>query len=407
MDDRPSEQHDIVELGPEYVQNPYPFYARMRDQPVRRVAMPSGSLVWLVTRYADVRAVLADPRLCKDRSKLGVRAAAHESSALAVRGANMLEKDPPDHERLRRLVSKAFTPGRIAALRPRIAEITADILDAMERRAADGNISDLIEEFAFPLPVRVICELLGVPYEDRDAFRVWTHTLLGGTPRSSEQTQSAATAMYEYNRRLLASKRAAPADDMLSALVQAHDEGDRLDEGELLAMISLLLIAGHDTTVNLLGSGMFALLTHPAELARLRADPALLPAAVEEMLRFGNPVNHTTARFAAEPLEIDGVHIPRGDPVLAAISSANRDPGHFEEPDTLDLGRDARRHMAFGHGIHYCLGAPLARAEGEIAFGSLLERCGDITLAAPAQSLRYRPGTFIRGLQTLPVRLRP
>ena len=202
-----------------------------------------------------------------------------------------------------------------------------------------------------------------------------------------------------------ASKRASPGDDLLSALILARDEGAGLSENELLSTIFLLLVAGHDTTVNLIGTGTLALLTHPAELTRLRADPSLIPHAVEELLRYASPVNHATYRFAAQDVEIDGTIIPRGDLVLVAVSSANRDPERFPFPDAMDLGRDPAGHVAFGHGIHYCLGAPLARMEGEIAFGTLLERFSDITLAVPPESLRFRPGTLIRGLESLPVRL--
>jgi cytochrome P450 len=314
----------------------------------------------------------------------------------------MLTRDPPDHTRLRRLVNKAFTPRRTDALRPRIADITAALLDAMEDAGPDV---DLLESLAFPLPVTVICEMLGIPPDDRENFREWTQILIG-TPGVAEDVFTAAsTAMFEYILRLLAGKRAAPADDLLSALIQARDEDDRLDESELLSNVFLLLVAGHDTTVNLIGTGTLALLTHPAELARLRDDPALLPQAVEELLRFASPVNHATYRFASQDVPIGGTVIPRGDLVLIALSSANHDPGQFPQPDTLDLSRDPSGHVAFGHGIHYCVGAPLARIEGQIAFGALLERFPGIELAVPPESLRFRPGTLIRGLESLPVNL--
>ncbi len=220
-----------------------------------------------------------------------------------------------------------------------------------------------------------------------------------------DEYRAAGGAMYAYFTRLLADKRAAPADDLLSALITARDSGDSLDEPELLAMIFLLLVAGHETTVNLIATGTLALLTHPSEFARLRSDPSLLPGAVEELLRYANPLNHATDRYAPEPLEVGGVLIPAGEPVLVVTSSANRDPARFPDPDRLDLGRDASGHVAFGHGIHYCVGAPLARLEGEIAFGALLARFPGLSLAVDPAALRWRPSSLIHGLETLPVRL--
>jgi cytochrome P450 len=301
---------------------------------------------------------------------------------------------------LRRLVQKAFTPGRVAALRPRIEAITASLLDAM----AEGVV-DLITAFAFPLPMTVICELLGIPDGDREEFKTWSQVILSSTATFDEY-RAAGGAMYAYFTRLLADKRAAPADDLLSALITARDSGDSLDEPELLAMIFLLLVAGHETTVNLIATGTLALLTHPSELSRLRADPSLLPGAIEELLRYANPLNHATDRYAPEPLEVGGVMIPADEPVLVVTSSANRDPARFPDPDRLDLGRDASGHVAFGHGIHYCVGAPLARLEGEIAFGALLSRFPGLSLAVDPATLRWRPSSLIHGLETLPVRLR-
>ncbi len=265
---------------------------------------------------------------------------------------------------------------------------------------------DLLASFAFPLPITVICELLGVPAGDRDDFRTWSATIVANTAAPGV-FQAHATAMVRYFRALLAAKRREPADDLLSALIAARDDEDSLSENELVSMAFLLLVAGHETTVNLIASGVLALLLNPAELARLRAEPALIGAAVEELLRYVNPVNHTTFRCAAEPVEIGGVRINRGDPVIVALSGANRDPARFGDPDRLDLGRDSAGHLAFGYGIHYCLGAPLARLEAEIAISGLLARFGSIGLAVPAASLRWRPSTLIHGLESLPVRLAP
>jgi cytochrome P450 len=393
------------QFGDDYFQDPQAAFARLRaTAPAVPVIMPEGGRAWLVTRYDDVRAALADPRLAKDwvahMTPDGFDINADPVRAYLNR--HLLNMDPPDHTRLRRLVVKAFTARRIAGLRPRISEITAGLLDDM----ADGpDETDLIESFAFPLPVIVICELVGIPAEDRAEFREWSGTLLSSRG-TREQFRAAAVAMYEYFVKLVAAKRRSPGDDLLSALLAAQEAGDSLSEQELLAMLFLLLVAGHETTVNLIASGVLALLTHPGELARLRDDPSLLPTAVEELLRYVNPLNHATERFTLEPVTIGGVEIPAQEWVVCVTSSANVDPGRFRDGSALDVGRDASGHLAFGHGIHYCLGAPLARLEGEIAFGSLLSRFPGLALAAPESTLRWRPSSLIHGLETLPVRLR-
>jgi cytochrome P450 len=406
-------------LGDRYFQDPLRVFARMREQsPVTSVITPEGQRAWLITRYEDVRKALADPRLSKDWRKLRSPGFVPDPS-VGFLMAHMLNADPPDHTRLRRLVQKAFTPGRVAALRPRIEAITASLLDAMAEGGSGGGpggggrapddaregVVDLIAAFAFPLPMTVICELLGIPDGDREEFKTWSQVILSSTATFDEY-RAAGGAMYAYFTRLLADKRAAPADDLLSALITARDSGDSLDEPELLAMIFLLLVAGHETTVNLIATGTLALLTHPSELSRLRAEPSLLPGAIEELLRYANPLNHATDRYAPEPLEVGGVMIPADEPVLVVTSSANRDPARFPDPDRLDLGRDASGHVAFGHGIHYCVGAPLARLEGEIAFGALLSRFPGLSLAVDPAALRWRPSSLIHGLETLPVRLR-
>jgi len=389
----------VEHLGAEYFSDPYSAHARLRAQhPVAQVIMPGGMPAWLVTGYAQARAALTDPRL----RKLPEGWRPPPDSLLASLDLHMLNLDPPDHERLRKLVNKAFTARRVEELRPRIAAIAAGLLDDMSTRRE----VDLLASFAFPLPITVICELLGVPVADRDQFRAWSATIVTDTV-APEVFQDHATAMTGYFRRLMAARRREPADDLLSALISARDEGDRLSENELLSMAFLLLVAGHETTVNLIASGTLALLLNPGELARLRADPSLLGGAVEELLRYVNPVNNATFRFAGEPLEIDGVAIGAGEVVLVSLSGANRDPSRYADPDRLDLGRDSGGHVAFGHGIHYCLGAPLARLEAEIAFGALLDRFGEITLAVPPDELRWRPSTLIHGLETLPVRLHP
>ena len=393
-----TQANTVVEhLGAEYFSDPYSVHARLRAQrPVAQVIMPGGTPAWLVTGYAEARAALTDPRLLK--MPKGWRP--DPDSWFTALDMHLLNSDPPDHERLRKLVNKAFTARRVEQLRPRITAITEALLDDLSTQQE----VDLLTAFAFPLPVTVICELLGVPVADRDRFRTWSATIVSETV-SPEVVQAHATAMMGYFRDQLAARRREPADDLLSALVSARDEGDRLSENELLSMAWLLLVAGHETTVNLIGSGVLALLLHPAELTRLRADPALLGGAVEELLRYVSPVNNATFRFTGEPVEIGGVRIGPGEVALVSLSGANRDPSRYADPEGLDLGRDSGGHLAFGHGIHYCLGAPLARLEAEIAFGALLKRFGSITLAVPASELRWRPSSLIHGLESLPVRL--
>jgi len=394
-------------LGPSYFQDPHPIQARLREQgPVTLVQMPEGFPAWLVTRYADVRAALTDRRLFKDWRKLAVPGAEvpADGSAADMINAHLLNLDPPDHERLRRLVTKAFTARRVADLRPRIAEITGALLDDLS--GGGQNEVDLLESFAFPLPVTVISELLGIPASDRDRFRSWSDAVVSSVT-SPERMQAAATEMSEYFTAQARARRdsSGASDDLLTALVHAQDAGDRLSTGELISMVFLLLVAGHETTVNLIASGTLALLLDPAAYARLRADRSLLPAAIEEMLRYTSPVNHATYRFTTEPISLAGVDIAAGQVVVVGLSSANHDPARFVSPESFDTGRDAGGHLAFGHGIHFCLGAPLARLEAEIAFNGLLDRFPDLALAVPQAELRWRPSTLIRGLERLPVRL--
>jgi cytochrome P450 len=397
---------DAEQLDADYFQHPLAHFSRMQEEgPVTPVIMPgSQGRVWLVTRYAEVRAALADPRLHKDWASKLTEPGWAPDEVTAYLSMHLLNADPPDHTRLRRLVTRGFTARRVAGLRPRIGAITASLLDAMAARGASGAAVDLLESFAFPLPVTVICELLGIPASDQAEFRQWSRALLSDTGEEGA-FHAAGSAMYYYFTQLVADKRAQPADDLVSALVEARDAGDALDEHELIAMLFLLLVAGHETTTNLIASGTLALLANPAQLARLRADASLLPGAVEELLRFANPLNHATERFTLEPVSIGGVEIPAREWVLCVTSAANRDPARFPEPDRLDISRDAGGHVAFGHGIHFCLGAPLARLEGEIAFGGLLSRFPALSLAADPESLRWRSSSLIHGLETLPVRL--
>ncbi|HEX6359196.1 cytochrome P450 [Actinophytocola sp.] len=392
-----------IALDADFIQDPYTFYRRLRTEaPVREVVMPRGLKVWVVTRYADVRDALANPALHKDMRPVQELFQRHQTKSAtnefgADLSAHMLNSDPPDHTRLRKLVAKAFTMRRVELLRPRIEEITDNLLAGLS-----GEV-DLVDEFAFPLPVTVICELLGVPQSDQDDFRGWSAALVSA---SAESVGAASMAMSGYLRALIDAKRANPADDMLSALVQTQDDGDELTDVELVSMAFLLLVAGHETTVNLIANGVLALLRNPDQLAALRGDPGLLPGAIEEFLRYDSPVNHATLRYTVEPTEIGGTTIPEGEFVVVSVTSANRDEARFGGgAETLDVTRPAGGHMAFGHGIHFCLGAPLARLEGQIAIGRLLDRFPNMTLATNADNLRWRNSTLLRGLEKLPVRV--
>jgi cytochrome P450 len=391
-------------LDADFIQDPYTFYRRLREEePVREVVMPRGLRVWMVTRYADARDALANPALHKDLRSVQHLFQHHQTKAStgdfgADLTSHMLNSDPPDHTRLRKLVAKAFTMRRVELMRPRIEEITDELLDGLS-----GEV-DLVDEFAFPLPVRVICELLGVPHADRDDFRDWSAALVSA--ESADSVGLASKAMSAYLRALIDAKRATPADDMLSALVQSQDDGDELTEIELVSMAFLLLVAGHETTVNLIANGVLALLRNPDQLAALRADPGLLPGAVEEFLRYEGPVNHATLRYTTAPTEVGGTTIPEGEFVVVSLTSANRDDDRFgAAAETLDVTRPAGGHLAFGHGIHFCLGAPLARLEGQIAIGRLVDRFPAMTLTADADDLRWRNSTLLRGLERLPIRL--
>jgi cytochrome P450 len=393
------------QLGVEFVQDPYAVFERLRtESPVHPVVLPRGLRAWLVTRYADVRAALADPKLHKDSRQIGdlfERNAPGQSRMMASEAISyhMLNSDPPDHERLRRLVNKAFTARRIELMRPRIEEITASLMADLAGRTE----FDLLDEFAFPLPITVICELLGVPTADRDDFRLWSNTMLSGA--GPEVVRESAGKMSQYLVDLLAGKRTDPGDDMISALVQASDDDDRLSEMEITSMAFLLLVAGHETTVNLIGNGMLALMRNPEQFAALRADRSLLPGAIEEFLRYEGPVTNATLRYTTEPTEIGGVTVPAGSFVVVSVGSANRDSDRYADAEKLDIVRDVSGHMAFGHGIHYCLGAPLARLEAEIAFTALLDGFDRMEIAVPADDLRWRSGFVIHGLEQLPVRV--
>ena len=379
-------------------QDPYPDYARLRERsPVHRSRLMNA---WVFSRYDDVDTVLRDHRRFSSDPRKRTLSRRQQAILPGPDDYTMLFLDPPDHTRLRALVNKAFTRRAVNALEPHIRGLVSSLLDEV-----DPNGFDLMEAVANPLPVIVIAEMLGVPPEDRARFRIWSAQrarLLEPTisPRERKIAAEAGEAFAGYFRPIIQARRAAPEDDIVSALAQAEEEGDVLTEHEMLNMLRLLLIAGNETTTNLIGNGLLALLRNPGELERLRADPSLIPAAVEELLRFDSPVQ-TDFRGALEDCEVNGAPVRRGENVVLLIGAANRDPAAFEEPDRLDVGRSEGSHISFGRGIHHCIGAPLARLEGRIFLEVLLERFASLRLLAERPA--YRGGVVLRGLESLPV----
>jgi len=364
--------------------------------------------IWFVSRYDDAVSVLLDderfvrdPRLALSPEALSEFTAGMPDS-LAFIDNHMLNKDGEDHRRLRRLVTKAFTPRMVERLRPRVLEIADELIDRVESR---GRM-DLVEEFAFPLPITVIAELLGVPAADRDRFREWSNAIV--TPALSEEGLARFGELMQefvdYLHALFEERRREPGDDLISALVAVEEAGDSLDESELSSMVALLIVAGHETTVSLIGNATLALLQHPEQRAELEQHPELRSRAVEELVRYDGPVERTLTRWATVDVELGGRTIKRGDAVIAILGAADRDPSRFRAPDTLDLSaeRDAK-HVGFGRGSHYCLGAPLARLETEVALATLLRRLSGLRLAAPGDTLRWRPVPLFRSLAALPV----
>jgi cytochrome P450 len=391
------------------LENPFAIYALLRTvRPVMRMPVEGyeGPGVWFLTRYQDVHDALRDPRFSADRMRAPIirenierLPAFLQQTTQNVR--SMLNMDPPDHTRVRKLANKAFTPRRVAALRRHIEVIVDELLAPVMGR---GRM-DVIDALAAPLPAIVIAELLGVPAEDHRQFKSWAAEIVAGLGQPTLGSRRTATApamqsLFAYLTGIIAARRKEPRDDLISALVLAQEEEDALSDNELLATTNLLLIAGHETTTNLIGNGLLALLREPDELARLRRDPNLMPTAVEELLRYDGPVQ-ATVRVAAEDLEIGGHALEKGSLVLVGIGAANHDPAVFADPERLDVGRDPNPHLAFGFGPHFCLGAPLARLEGEIALRALLERFPHLALETEAP--QYRNNPVLRGLVSLPV----
>ena len=389
------------------VQDPYPLYHELREQTVVRKhvvkTLSTKMHAWVVTGYADTRALLADPRLSKDPGRgAGViaRHAIDPATTTVTYPLSMLFCDPPDHTRLRGLLGRAFTMRRVEALRPWITELTGRLLDGIE----PGAEFDLVQRIALPVPVAVIGKLLGVPDEMYEDFRRWNDIVVS-IEADLELKNATITEAYRTLAGLVATKRSRPGDDLISRLLEAEDDGLRMTDAEVLATVFLMMNAGYETTANLISSGVLALLLHPLQQERLRRDAALLPAAVEEFLRWEAPLNLTTIRFTAEAVTIGEVTIPAGEIVFFSLCAANRDPARFADPDTLDIGRDASGHLAFGHGLHHCLGAPLARMEGQIVLNGLLSRFPAWRMAVPVADLEWRDSLQFRGLRSLPVRM--
>jgi cytochrome P450 len=393
----------------EFRRSTHETYARMREEsPVHRQPGLDGETpIWFVTRYEDVVALLTDNERFVVDPKLALTP--EELAALRDDGPepdervneNLLSKDGDDHRRLRRLVTKAFTPRIVEQLRPRIQEIADDLVD----RVVDRGRMELVDDFAFPLPITVIAELLGIPAEDQGRFRVWSNTFVLPpiTPELQEQAVRHTQEFVEYLDALFARRRAEPAEDLVSALVRAEDEGDHLSENELYSMVVLLIVAGHETTVSLITNAVLALLSNPDQLAELRADLSLLPSTVEELLRYDSPVERAITRLAATDVELGGQPISRGDFVIPVIGAANRDGETFPDADVLKLARADSKHVGFGRGPHFCLGAPLARLETEIAITTLLRRLPGLRLAISPDDLHWRPIPIFRSLASLPV----
>ncbi|GAA0269016.1 cytochrome P450 [Streptomyces polychromogenes] len=392
---------EAVEVfGESFREDPYAVYARLRAEgSVHRVALPDGAPVWLVTHEADVRAGLADARFSVD--KRHSRGGFKGFSLPPALDANLLNVGPEDHLRLRRLVAQGFTPRHVEGMRTAIQSAVDALTDRFVARVEADGAADVVAGFAAPLPLKVIGDLLAVPEDEYERFAGWIATML--LPGSHEELAGAVRAVHGYLVELVAARRAAPGEDVLSGLIAARDAGDRLSEDELVSLAFLILMAGSETVQHLIGGGLFTLLTHEEELAALRESPELLPEAVEELFRYAVPNQTAIRRFPTEPVEIGGVRIPAGDTVMFSLASAHRDPARYPEPDRFDIRRADKSHLALGHGVHYCLGAPLARTQVTLALGTLLRRLPGLRLAVPADELRWSTTFRFRALRALPV----
>ncbi|BCU83088.1 polyketide biosynthesis cytochrome P450 PksS [Polycladomyces abyssicola] len=393
-------------FSPEFKSNAWKVYRELRERgAIHRIRMPWDEPAWLIVRYDEAQAALTEKRLLKNVKLFqGKEILRRLTKELQIFVHHMLSSDPPDHTRLRNLVQQAFTPRMIERMRERIEEIAEDLLDAIV--SSPGREVDLIRDYAFPLPIIVISDMLGVPREDRDRFREWSNAVVStiNRPEGFEEIRSQMKDFQDYLGRLFEERRRNPREDLISGLLAAEEQGDRLSEKELYSMVFLLIIAGHETTVNLIGNGVLALLQHPEQMALLRRERQLITTAVEEILRYYSPVEMSTNRWVGEDFSFGGQSFQHGDLVLVSIGSANRDERRFPDPDVFDITREPNPHIAFGKGIHYCLGAPLARMEGQIAISRLLDRLPELHLDLDEKSLPWREDFLMRGLMRLPVR---
>ncbi|MBI1278349.1 MAG: cytochrome P450 [Anaerolineaceae bacterium] len=394
--------------SPQFKANPFPFYAQLRaEAPVYRLTINNSDKnpLWVITRYQDVASVLKDERFVKDPKNALPPNQMPKADWLPgffhIMDNNMLKMDAPDHTRLRALIHKVFTPARVEQMHFRVQQLADELLDT----AAKDKHFDLIEHYALPIPLTVICEVLGIPDEDIPKISRWKKSIMSSVSHSFQRLGrfSSFIGFVSYIRNLCHRRRVDPQDDLISALAKANENGEMLSDEELQGMVVLLLVAGHETAVSLISNGTLALLENPDQLDLLRRNPMLVKSATEEFLRYYPPIETATDRYARENVMVAGVTIPRGEQVRAVIASANRDPSQFENPETLDLTRENNKHLSFGQGIHYCMGAPLARLEGHIAFNTLLARMPNIQLDIPVESLRWRSGLTFRRLETLPV----
>jgi cytochrome P450 len=388
-----------VKFTPALPGQPVPDIATISGgRPVFRAELPDGRIAWLVTGYDNVRQMIIDQRFSR---ALAVAPGQARQGFEMFAAGSINGMDPPEHTRLRKLVASAFTARHVEALRPRVASIVNQLIDAMAGRPQPA---DLVAGFSLPLPAQVICEMLGVPAADTGQFHAWSDTIMADWQRDSGEIMTALVELYGYFGALIQAKRARPADDLMSALIAARDDADRLSEQELTVMCCTLLIGGHETTANQINLSLLLLFDHPGQVARLRADPDLIPAAVEELLRYIRLGSLPPARVTREDVQLGGVVIPAGEQVIPLFSTANRDPTVFADPDRFDVTRDAASHLAFGAGVHHCLGAQLARVELQEAFRGLIGRLPGLRLAVPASELEFKPGMAIHSLRELPVR---
>jgi cytochrome P450 PksS len=401
------ELQSISITDPQFKANPFPFYAQLRaEAPVYPVTVNirGKQRAWLITRYDDVITVLKDdqrfaknPRNAMTPEQL--KKAPRLPAMFRSLERNLLGLDGADHDRLKALVHKAFTPRIVEQMRD---QTQAQVDAAIDRAERKGGM-ELISEFALPVPLTIIGRIIGVPEQDEAKFARWAKGFLSLTSRNPLFALPSILRFINYPRSLIKLRRAKPSDDLISAMLRAREGDDHLTENEIVAMVVLLLTAGHETTVNLIGSGTLALLQHPEQMAHLREDPSLIKPAIEELVRFVVPAETATERYAREDVTIAGTTIPKGELVLAVIASANRDPQHFDNPDTINLTREPNRHLSFGQGMHYCLGAPLSRLEGQIAINTLIKRVPNLRLRVAPDQLRWRGGMIVRGLESLPV----